>query len=98
MKGGYVYILTNKRHNVLYTGVTSNLYARIYQHRQKLYHGFTKRYNCTKLVYWESHEDIAYAIHREKRIKKYTRLMKVELIRQFNPEWNDLYDSISEMQ
>ncbi|RED95573.1 putative endonuclease [Marinoscillum furvescens DSM 4134] len=98
MKGGYVYIITNKNNTVLYTGVTSNLYARINQHRDGVNPGFTKRYNCKKLVYWEFLETITSAIHREKRLKKYTRLMKENLINQMNPEWDDLYDSIEEMQ
>ena len=98
MKGGYVYILTNKNRTVLYTGVSSNLYARIYEHREGIYSGFTKRYNCTKLVYWEFLEDIESAIHREKRIKKYSRSRKEKLINDFNPDWNDLFDGISEMQ
>jgi putative endonuclease len=90
MKGGYVYILTNKRHTVLYTGVTSNLYNRVYEHREGLTPGFTKRYNCNILVYWEFIEDIESAIHREKRIKKYSRLRKEQLIADLNPSWVDL--------
>jgi putative endonuclease len=90
MKGGYVYILTNKRHTVLYTGVTSNLYNRVYEHREGLNPGFTKRYNCNILVYWEFIEDIESAIHREKRIKKYSRLRKEQLIADLNPSWVDL--------
>ena len=98
MKGGYVYILTNKNNTVLYTGVTSNLYSRIYEHREGIKPGFTKRYNCNKLVYWEFLRDIESAIHREKRIKKYSRSRKEKLINDLNPNWNDLFHDIREMQ
>jgi len=94
MKGGYVYILTNKNNTVLYTGVTSNLYSRIQQHREVTNPGFTKRYNYTKLVYWEFMEDIESAIYREKRIKKYTRSRKEILINELNPNWNYLFDDV----
>ncbi len=97
MKGGYVYILTNKNNSVLYTGVTGNLYSRIHEHREGINPGFTKRYNCTKLVYWEFLDDIESAIHREKRIKKYTRLAKQNLISEFNPDWKDCFFDVEEM-
>ena len=98
MKGGYVYILTNKNHTTLYTGVTSNLYARVYEHKEGKYPGFSKKYNCTELVYWEFIEDIESAIHREKRIKKFARMKKEELINKVNPKWDDLFNGVSEMQ
>jgi putative endonuclease len=89
-----VYIITNDRHTVLYTGVTSNLKARIYQHREKLLPGFTARYNVYKLVYYEAFDDPSAAIAREKQIKGGPRQKKIELISGFNPEWRDPYDSI----
>jgi putative endonuclease len=98
MKGGYVYNLTNKNNTVLYTGVTSNLHARVWEHREGIYAGFTKRYNCTKLVYWEFLNDVKSAIHREKRLKKYTRAQKEKLVTQLNPSWTDLFDAVEDMQ
>ena len=90
MKKGYVYILTNPRKTVLYTGVTSNLGKRVYEHKNKIAEGFTRRYNCNELVYYEISEDIESAIAREKQIKSGCRLKKEELINKFNPEWEDL--------
>jgi putative endonuclease len=89
-----VYILTNKRHTVLYVGVTGNLKARMYQHREKLLEGFTKRYNIDKLVYYETGTDPTGAIWREKQIKAGSRQKKIDLINGMNPEWRDLYDEI----
>lgn len=86
----YVYIMTNKGNSVLYTGVTNDLIRRAYEHREKLVAGFTKRYNITKLVYWEATEDIGGAILREKQIKAGSRQKKVDLINSCNPEWRDL--------
>ena len=91
---GYVYILTNKGNRVLYTGVTSNLIRRIYEHREKLNEGFTKRYNVYKLVYYEIFTDIYMAIAREKQIKAGSRAKKLELINRFNHDWRDLYQDI----
>ncbi|GAB6182738.1 GIY-YIG nuclease family protein [Thermodesulfovibrio hydrogeniphilus] len=93
-KKGYVYILTNKTNRVLYTGVTSDLVKRVYEHKNKLVDGFTKKYNVTKLVYYEIHESIESAIEREKQIKGGSRRKKVELVESMNPEWKDLYESI----
>ena len=90
MKQGYVYILSNPKRTVLYTGVTSDLERRMYQHKHKLIKGFTSRYNCNHLVWWESSESIASAIEREKRIKAGPRAAKVRLIEGLNPEWKDL--------
>ena len=90
----YVYILTNERHPVLYTGITSDLMVRIYQHREKLVAGFTNRYNVWKLVYYEVGIDAAGAIAREKQIKAGSRKKKLELINSFNPEWRDLYPGL----
>jgi putative endonuclease len=89
-----VYILTNKRNTVLYTGVTSNLMARIQEHREKLLPGFTNRYNVSKLVYYEAGYDASGAIVREKQIKAGSRRNKIELINRLNPEWRDLYDEL----
>ena len=93
-KGGCVYILTNKNHTVIYTGVTNDLRKRIYQHREKLIEGFSKRFNLAKLVYYEAADTIAAAIVREKQIKNYSRARKLELIRGSNPGWNDLYERL----
>ncbi|PIR06385.1 MAG: excinuclease ABC subunit C [Candidatus Komeilibacteria bacterium CG11_big_fil_rev_8_21_14_0_20_36_20] len=92
MKQYFVYILTNKNNKVLYTGVTSDLIERIYQHKEKLVKGFTSRYNVDKLVYYEIFEDISEAISREKQIKNLVRRKKLELINKFNPDWKDLYN------
>ncbi|MCS6803456.1 MAG: GIY-YIG nuclease family protein [Chloroflexota bacterium] len=94
MKGGCVYILTNQRHTVLYVGVTSDLRARLWQHRAKLVEGFTKRYNVTKLVWFECGDDIASAIKREKQIKAGSRRAKEKLIAAMNPTWRDLADEL----
>ena len=87
-----VYILTNDRHTVLYTGVTSDLASRIFQHRSKRMPGFTKRYNVSKLVYFECGPDALGAIAREKQIKAGSRQKKIDLINAFNPGWRDLYE------
>jgi putative endonuclease len=89
-----VYIMTNKRNTVLYTGVTSGLQKRIWQHKEKLVPGFTKKYNINKLVYYELTESIESAIAREKQIKGWTRAKKVILIESMNPECRDLYDEL----
>ena len=90
----YVYILTNKTNRVLYTGVTNDLKRRIYEHRNKLADGFTKKYNVHKLVYFDYTTDVHSAISREKQIKGWTRAKKDVLINEFNPNWQDLYDKI----
>ncbi|MAT64555.1 MAG: endonuclease [Gammaproteobacteria bacterium] len=89
-----VYILTNKPNGTLYTGVTSNLPHRIWQHKQKLVQGFSAKYNLTNLVYFELHTDMYQAITREKQIKAGSRKAKVNLITEANPEWRDLYTDI----
>ena len=95
-KGGFVYIITNAHHNVLYTGVTSNLERRVTQHKNKFRKkAFTAQYNCNKLVYFCGFPNIAAAIAEEKRIKAGSRKKKIELIESMNPEWNDLWDEIS---
>ena len=92
MKKGYVYIITNKNNTVLYTGVTSHLVKRMYQHKTKVYKGFASKYNCDKLVYFEEYDSIQEAIEREKQIKKYKRIKKIGLIEKDNCEWHDLSD------
>ncbi len=90
----YFYIMTNKRNTVLYAGVTNDLIRRVYEHREKLVDGFTKKYNITKLVYYEDFNDIEYAILREKQIKGGSRRKKILLINGINREWKDLYENL----
>ena len=91
-KGGWVYILTNKRHTVLYTGVTSDLVGRMLDHQQKIYRSsFTNRYNVYKLVYFLLFDSIEDAIAEEKRIKGGSRANKVQMIESMNPTWKDLW-------
>lgn len=94
MKSYFVYILASKRNGTLYTGITNNLTRRIYEHRQNLIDGFTKKYNVHKLVFFEETGDINEAILREKRIKKWKRRWKIELIEKENSGWKDLYFDI----
>jgi putative endonuclease len=90
-RGGYIYILTNKNHTVLYTGVTSNLVNRLYEHKTGLYKtSFTYKYNVKELVYFEEFLSVEEAIYREKQIKGGSRQKKLDLINHFNPEWKDL--------
>lgn len=86
----FVYILTNKSNEVFYIGVTNNLKRRMYEHRNKLVAGFTKKYNIAKLVYFEVTNDIYSAIKREKQLKNWHRDWKINLINTFNPGWRDL--------
>jgi putative endonuclease len=90
-----VYILASARNGTLYIGVTSDLIKRVWEHREKAVCGFTERYNATQLVWYEVHDDAEAAITREKRLKKWKRAWKIELIEKANPYWNDLYESIS---
>ena len=85
----YVYIMTNCR-GTLYTGVTNNLERRVYEHKEKLAEGFTKKYNITKLVYFETMGDVRSAIAREKQIKGWLRIKKIALIQSVNQQWKDL--------
>ena len=93
----YVYIMTN-RSQTLYTGVTNDLQHRVYEHKQKPVDGFTKKYNLTKLVYYESTDDVRSAIGREKQIKGWLRAKKIALIESMNPQWGDLSDGWYEEQ
>jgi putative endonuclease len=90
-----VYIMASKRNGTLYTGVTSALIHRVYQHRNALTEGFTKRYGCRTLVWYELHDMMATAIQREKNIKSYPRRWKINLIEAMNPDWQDLWLHIS---
>jgi putative endonuclease len=91
----WVYILASKAFGTLYVGMTNSLPHRIYQHREGLMDGFTKRYNVKMLVYYEEHATAAAAIQREKNIKHWPRAWKIDLIRSMNPEWRDLFDEIA---
>lgn len=96
-KVGYVYIMTNFHHTVLYTGVTNNMKRRAYEHRIKFNpDSFTSRYNCNKLIYYASFPYIRTAIEEEKRIKGGSRAKKILLIKNMNPEWKDLWDEVKE--
>ena len=90
----YIYIMTNKINSTLYTGVTNDLKRRVYEHKNKLVEGFTKKYNIDKLVFYEIYDDINNAIAREKQIKSGSRAKKIALIEEMNNQWNDLYDGI----
>ena len=93
-KHGYVYILFNKRNGTLYTGVTTHLARRVYEHKSKLGDGFTQKYSVDKLGYYEAHTSILSAIEREKQIKSGSRAAKLALIEGMNPAWTDLYDTL----
>ena len=95
MKQPCVYIMTNKRNGTLYTGVTSNLPGRAFQHRAGLVKGFTAKYGCKLLVWYEVHESMYEAIIREKQIKSGNRAKKLELIEALNPGWKDLYEDLA---
>ena len=90
----FIYILTNQQHTTLYTGVTNDLVRRVYEHKESLVEGFTKKYQCKKLVYYEAFEDAYNAIAREKQIKAGSRAKKLALIEAMNPQWKDLYADI----
>ena len=94
MKEPVVYIITNRRNGTLYTGVTSNLPRRAYEHRAGAVPGFSSRYGCKMLVWFERHETMADAIAREKQIKAGSRRKKLALIEAMNPDWRDLYADI----
>jgi len=93
-KVGYVYLLMNNTNTVIYTGVTSNLQRRVLEHKEKLVKGFTKKYNVNKLVYYKEFDNIVSAIEREKQIKGGSRKDKINLIKNINIEFKDLYDDL----
>jgi len=94
MRQAYVYMMTNRRNGILYTGVTSDLLKRGYEHRNGLIEGFTKRYGLKILVWFEAYDDIRLAIQREHNIKHWPRAWKVRLIHEMNPGWSDLYEAL----
>ena len=95
MQGGWVYIVTNRPNGTLYVGVTSDLARRMYEHREGLVDGFTKRYGLKRLVYYERFDAIRDAIQREKTLKHWSRAWKVKLVHAMNTEWRDLYDTLA---
>ena len=94
MKSYFVYILASRRNGTLYIGVTSNLLKRIKEHKLDLVEGFTKRYQVHDLVYYEQTEDVMSALAREKQLKNWKIVWKIELIEKENPEWEDLYEKL----
>ena len=90
----YVYIMTSKINSTLYTGATNDLKRRVFEHKNKLLEGFTKKYNIDKLLFYEAYDDINNAIAREKQIKGGSRAKKIQLIEEMNSKWDDLYDEI----
>ena len=90
----YVYILANKINGPIYIGVTNDLISRVYYHKNNLVDGFTRKYHIHNLVYYEAYNDVSEAITREKRMKKWKREWKIELIEKNNPAWEDLYDHL----
>ncbi|OGP67718.1 MAG: hypothetical protein A2031_03360 [Deltaproteobacteria bacterium RBG_19FT_COMBO_43_11] len=96
MKQYYVYILASKKNGTIYVGITGDLIKRIYEHKQNLIDGFTKKYNVHDLVYYEVHTEIEEAITREKQIKRWNRKWKLRLIEEKNPGWNDLYNEMAQ--
>jgi putative endonuclease len=95
-RAGYVYIMANRKNGTIYTGVTSDLAKRVYEHREGLVAGFTKRHGCKMLVWFEAFEDIQQARHRELQIKEWKRAWKVKRIEEQNFDWNDLYPGLFE--
>jgi putative endonuclease len=95
MRGGWVYVMTNRANGVLYVGVTSDLSRRAFEHREGLIQGFTKRYGLKRLVYYEQYDDIRLAIQREHNMKHWPRAWKVRPILDTNPEWRDLYEDLA---
>ena len=94
-RAGYVYIMASRRNGTIYVGVTSNLAARAYHHRNGVIEGFTKDYDCKLLVWYEAHDHIDDARYRERQLKKWNRQWKLRLIEEMNPDWGDLFESIA---
>lgn len=95
MKQFFVYIMASKRNGTLYVGVTSDITKRVYEHKNGIFKGFTEKYQVKDLVYYEPHENAESAIGREKNIKAWKRIWKLRMIEEMNPEWKDLYDSLT---
>ncbi len=93
-KGGFVYIMASQRNGTIYIGVTSDLPKRVWEHREGVIEGFTKKYGCKILVWYEAHDDIEDAIRREKRMKEWKRAWKLREIEEMNPDWNDLFELV----
>ena len=94
MKAGYVYIVANRKNGTIYVGVTSDLIARIYAHREELIPAFTKRYGCKLLVWYEAYDDLQEARRRELQMKEWKRAWKIRLIEEENFDWDDLYPTL----
>lgn len=94
MKRGFVYIMASRRNGTIYTGSTSNLVQRVWQHRNQVIDGFTQEHECVLLVWFEVHDDLQEARRRELQIKKWNRPWKLRLIEEANPHWGDLFDTI----
>ena len=94
MKAGFVYIMANQKNGTIYIGVTSDLPKRVYEHREGLIAGFTRRYGCTSLVWFEGYEDLQEARRRELQMKEWKRAWKVRLIEEKNVDWDDLYPTL----
>jgi len=95
MRGGWVYIVTNKPNGTLYVGVTADIQRRAWEHREGLVGGFSKRYGLKRLVYAEHHPQIELAIQREKTIKHWPRQWKINIVHALNPSWDDLYENLA---
>jgi putative endonuclease len=93
-KGGCVYIMASARNGTLYIGVTSDLPARVWQHKEDITDGFTRKHGCKMLVWFEQFDDIELAIRREKQMKEWKRLWKLRVIEEMNPDWHDLYEGL----
>ncbi len=94
MKSGFVYMMTNRKNGIVYTGVTSDLMKRVWEHREGVVPGFTKKYGCKLLVWYEAHDDLQEARRRELQIKEWKRAWKIKRIEEQNLDWNDLYLSL----
>ena len=91
-KGGFVYIMASQRNGTIYIGVNSDLPKRAWEHREGMIEGFTKKYGCKLLVWFEQHDDIEEAIRRERQMKEWKRAWKLRVIEEQNPDWNDLFE------
>jgi putative endonuclease len=94
MKAGYVYIMASKRNGTLYIGVTSDLQQRVWQHREGIIEGYSKRYGCKTLAWYSQFDDLQEARRKELQMKEWNRLWKLRVIEEMNPEWDDLFESL----